>query len=964
MTKSSENYPNYPASKPIAQKPDESYKPYGDESQEWDPTAPRKEWHYVLPTFGQADDADYASSVYHTGSRDVSDGMDEQAYPDMPGVNTEAFSELGQTAGMYTKPKAKRGTKMTRKEKKAAKRELAAQKREIAAKQKATKKKTQSLKAQLKQRDKELSDVMRKTVEKRRTAKNVINWLGYNSMFVDGICEVEEGLFSETIAFEDTSYQSARDDSQKGIFSQLCRLYDQFGADNLVQMSIINTPIPASEVGSRQFFDPMKQDTEAAAEDAELFNQILNQKLRQGVSNIRRDRYLTFSVMAESVDEAAPKLQRLENESQRILSTMNSSSHVLDGKERLAVINSQLNPLSPFFFDYKKDVGTRQGMTTKDAVAPTAIDWRPQGTAEYFMTDGMYGQVLVMKKFGSELSDKALSDIVSIPIPLNVTWYAQPMDKSKAIQFARQRSAWIDKEVIEEQRSAVNKGYDFSILPYELRYSKEETEDVLDNLQNKNQRLYVFTGLVYTYAATKEQLDNQAMRIISTARQHSIEIDLLPFQQPQGLNSILPLGHNHMDISRMFTTAQTAILMPFATQELNDEGGNYYGQNQSSSNLVICNRKKLTSPMGFVSGKTGAGKGMFIKQEITGTIFSNPDDEIFIIDRAGEYTEIARRYGGSVFDFAVNSSTYLNPLDITSSARMSKVEQVAFKVDAVLAQAGASAAEAGNNLTEVEQSIIQRCVEEAFRRIEDKNAKIRSTGDYNEDDIQESPLLQDFYEILLEQPEEDAHRIALRYERYVKGTMSFFNRHTNVNFNSRIVDFNLKELPDNMLTFALINVCEAVRNRMYFNASRNIRTWLYVEEMQSMFAYPTVLRYFSRFANEGRKFGMLLTGITQNAGAMLDNEAARNIVTNADFLMLLKQSPLDRKLWIDLLNLSEQEEECIDESTEPGNGLLIAGAARVPIRGKFPNNNALYDLFSTNPNDKKELEERIARFGK
>lgn len=184
-----------------------------------------------------------------------------------------------------------------------------------------------------------------------------------------------------------------------------------------------------------------------------------------------------------------------------------------------------------------------------------------------------------------------------------------------------------------------------------------------------------------------------------------------------------------------------------------------------------------------------------------------------------------------------------------------------------------------------------------------------------------------------------------------------------VSFDSRIIDFNLKELPDNMLTFALINLCEAVRNRMYFNASRNVRTWLYVEEMQSMFSYPTVLRYFSRFANEGRKFGMLLTGITQNATAMLDNEAARNIVTNADFLMLLKQSPLDRKEWIRLLNLSEQEEECIDESTEPGNGLLIAGAARVPIRGKFPKDNALYELFSTNPNDKKELEERIARFG-
>lgn len=129
---------------------------------------------------------------------------------------------------------------------------------------------------------------------------------------------------------------------------------------------------------------------------------------------------------------------------------------------------------------------------------------------------------------------------------------------------------------------------------------------------------------------------------------------------------------------------------------------------------------------------------------------------------------------------------------------------------------------------------------------------------------------------------------------------------------------------------------------------------MYQDGMQSMFAYPTVLNYFSRFSNEGRKFGLLLTGISQNATAMLANEAARNIVLNADFLMLLKQSPLDRMKWAELLNLSEQEEECIDESAEPGDGLLIAGNARVPIRGKFPSGNVLYDLFSTNPNETKK----------
>ena len=282
---------------------------------------------------------------------------------------------------------------------------------------------------------------------------------------------------------------------------------------------------------------------------------------------------------------------------------------------------------------------------------------------------------------------------------------------------------------------------------------------------------------------------------------------------------------------------------------------------------------------------------------------------------------------------------------------MSRAEQIAFKIDAMLAQAGASAEETGTPLSEVEQSIIQRCVEIAFQKAEER-----------EDGL--PPILQDFYDTAREQPERQAQVIALKYERFVKGSMDFFNHQSNVAWDTRIVDFNLKDLPDSMLVFALINVCEAVRNRMYYNAKRGVRTWLYVEEMQSMFAYPTVLNYFSRFANEGRKFGLLLTGITQNATAMLDNPAARNIVLNADFIMLLKQSPLDRMKWAELLNLSEQEEECIDESAEAGDGLLLAGNARVPIRGKFPSGNVLYDLFSTNPNETNDKKEKKAKKNK
>lgn len=162
----------------------------------------------------------------------------------------------------------------------------------------------------------------------------------------------------------------------------------------------------------------------------------------------------------------------------------------------------------------------------------------------------------------------------------------------------------------------MSKGYDFSILPFELKYSKEEAEGVLDHLTGKGQHLYLFTGLVYTYAPSRQQLDNQVLRIISAARGNSIELDVLDYRQPEALNSVLPLGYNHVDVSRYSTTAEITMLMPFATQELADEGGNYCGQNKHSRNLVFCDRKKLASPMGFISGKTGSGKSMFVKTEI------------------------------------------------------------------------------------------------------------------------------------------------------------------------------------------------------------------------------------------------------------------------------------------------------------------------------------------------------------
>ncbi len=792
-------------------------------------------------------------------------------------------------------------------------------------------KRGKSLERRVAEQERELTGRMAEKRRLRRAAKDVYSAIGYDLLYEDGIAQVEEGLFSQTLAFDDISYQSAREESQRAIFSGWCQLFDYFGAESCVQLTVVNRPIPAEEIGTKRFFPT---DDPSTARYAAEYNRILNDKLREGVSNLVRDRYLTFAVGAPSLEAAVPKLARMRGDAEQTLAKMRSSSRALSGTERVEALNALLRPGMPSMFSWEA-VGARSGLTTKDFVCPTSLDFKPEGSPSCFKSGDTWCQVLVLGRFGSELSDRCIADIIDLPVPLAISIHVQALDKSKAVAFVKKRIAWMDKEIIDEQMSAVKKGYDFQILPSELKYSKEEAEDLLDHLQNKNQRLYVYTGLVYTYAATRDGLDDQVMQIVSTARRNSIEADALDYRQREGLNSVLPLGHNHVEVSRMMTTAQVAIQMPFATQELSHEGGGYYSQNKQSSNLVLCNRKKLASPMGFVAGKPGSGKSFSVKREIENTVLAYPDDEIIVLDPAGEYAPVVEANGGECIRFAPDADTHLNPFDLADVAHQSRSSQMAFKIDAFLALSSATMAEGDQGLPEADKSIISRCVEEAYREAAGEGRV---------------PLLGDFHRILKAQPEREGRDIALRYERYVTGALAFFNHPSNVTFERRITNVDFKDLSENMRAFGIIAVLECVRNRMYRNFERGVTTWLYIDEVQSLFGHPSIIQYFSRFWAEGRKFNLVATGITQNSVYMLDHEEARNMVLNSDFILLHKQSPLDRRAWADLLDMSSQEADYIDESIQVGEGLLIAGGARVPIKDRFPRG-PLYDLFNTKPDE-------------
>ena len=776
----------------------------------------------------------------------------------------------------------------------------------------------------------------RRASKARNSAKRQLDYIGYDAMYKNGIAQVEEGLFSQTVEFSDISYQSARRDAQENIFSVLSSLYNYFNADTSVQLSIANTPIPADVIGSKRFFRHVADVDDGLVDE---YNRILNDKLREGVSNLERHRYLTYMVSADDVDAATPKLARIRADVCQTLARIRCDARPIDGEERLRAMDSIVRPKKRFEFSWDK-LSQFRGLRTKNLIAPNLMDFAPEGRADCFESDGVFGSVLAIRDFGSMLEDYYLANIIDLPIPLVVTLHIQPIAQSDALAMVKRQLDWMDKEIIDEQMAAVKKGYDYSILPPELRYSKEEAEELLDFLRNKNERLFVYTGLVYTYADSLEELDRQVEQVVSVAQGNSLGIVGLDYRQKHALNSMLPLGRNHVNVSRHLTTGQIAMQMPFASQELNQEGGGYYGQSKQSGNLVICNRKRLASPMGFVCGKPGSGKSFSVKREILNTVLAFPEDEVVIFDPAGEYSTLVGSCNGQNIRLAPDSDTSMNPFDLTDVEGKADAAQMAFKIDAFLALSSAMMAEGAEGLPEADKSIITRCVEAAYAQAGDR-----------------IPTLEDFYRVLVEQPEREARDIALRYERFVKGALSFFNHQSNVAFKNRVTNVDLHDLSSNMRVFGMLTALEAVRNRMYENFERGVTTWLYIDEVQSLFGHPAIIEYFSKFWAEGRKFNLICTGITQNSTYMLTHESARNMVLNSDFCLLHKQSALDRKSWVDLLTLSDTEAGYIDDSIKAGEGLLVAGGARVPIMDDFPKG-ALYDLFNTKPDEIAELKRK------
>ena len=749
-------------------------------------------------------------------------------------------------------------------------------------------------------------------------------------MFPDGICRVTDSYYTKTVQFQDINYQLNQNEDKTAIFDGWCDFLNYFDSSVRFQLSFVNMSANKDNYARYITISPQGDDFDSIRLE---YTQMLQNQLARGNNGLIKTKYLTFGVEADGLKAAKPRLERIETDILNNFKRLGVAAEPMNGMERLRLLHGMLHMDEQEPFRFSWDWLAPSGLSVKDFIAPSSFEFR---TGRSFGVGRRIGCASFLQILAPELNDRMLADFLDMESSLIVSMHVQSVDQVKAIKTIKRKITDLQKMTIEEQKKAVRAGYDMDIIPSDLATYGTEAKKLLQDLQSRNERMFLLTFIVVNTAGSRQQLDNNVFQAASIAQKYNCQLTRLDFRQEEGLMSSLPLGLNQIEIQRGLTTSSVAIFIPFTTQELFQDGKEalYCGLNALSNNLIMVDRKRLKNPNGLILGTPGSGKSFAAKREIA-NVFLVTDDDIIICDPEAEYGPLVERLHGQVIKISPTSPHYINPMDLNLNYSDDK-NPLSLKSDFILSLCELIVG-GKDGLMPVEKTIIDRCVRMVYR-------------DYLSDPVPENmPILEDLYNELRRQEEKEAQYIATALEIYVSGSLNVFNHRTNINIENRIVSFDIKELGKQLKKIGMLIVQDAVWNRVTINREAHKSTRYYIDEMHLLLREEQTAAYTVEIWKRFRKWGGIPTGITQNVKDLLSSREVENIFENSDFILMLNQASGDRQILAKQLNISPHQLSYVTHSGE-GEGLLFYGNVILPFVDRFPRGE-LYDLLTTKPQE-------------
>ena len=761
--------------------------------------------------------------------------------------------------------------------------------------------------------------------------KSVKQLIGYDSMLRNGIAYLGDDRWSATVMFTDINYQLSPEEHQMEVIDRWAKLINSFDAGQSLQIAAYTRTRGMDEI-LRDITMPDHGDgLDAYRRD---YNGLIAGKFETASRNTSTVKTLTVTIQEPDRETAVSTLNALCTSLTAQMRAIDECHATrLDRGQRLRLMAEILRPGEPFTFDERAFESMPGKPSTKDLVCPWSIDARDPTRLDVESESSRFRhRTLWISGLPPELSDQLVNDLTSIRARVNVSIHLAPYDRGESMTIVRRKNAEIKMQVMETRRKNRKQGLDPDDLPDDLADQQNQISELRDELSKTNQRLVNSMIVIGVSADTAEQLDLACKTVKAKVNAQSCKAESLKFMQIEGLTAELPLGSNPLPMKRTLTTNSAAILIPFTTQEVFEPHGLFYGSNARSGNPIVADRRAHMNSNGFILGTTGGGKSFTVKQELAG-LYLNRDDEVIIIDPEREYLPLAQAFGGQIVQISAGSTTRINPLDIVLE-ETGDSDPVKEKTNNVVSMVG-SLVGGNEGLNPMEKSLVDRCALNLYVRYREQGANPTA-----------QPTLGDLRDMLEETGEAAGHELAVSLGSYTSGSLSGFNGQTNVDLNNRFTVFDVSGLTGELRTFGMMVVIDQVWNRVIRNRAKGRRTWLYIDEFHRFFGNQYSAGQFKDIYKRARKYGLGVTGITQNIEELLLDDDARLMLSNSDFLMLLSQNGSDADELCSLLKLSEEQRQFFT-GVLPGQGLMKIGDAYVPFDGRIPSGGILYELYST-----------------
>lgn len=560
----------------------------------------------------------------------------------------------------------------------------------------------------------------------------------------------------------------------------------------------------------------------------------------------------------------------------------------------------------------------------KDKLAPSYINLT---NPKYMEVNGKYFAGLLIVDYYREYSEIIFRNLINSNVNVNISIFYEKQDNYKTI---KDLTYAIGNTGVDLKFGNTNKeDIDLAAFSYnDAKYIRKE-------MQVNNEDLYYLYTYCVVIAEDEKELQRNLAKIDGILQSSGFVTRKANFRQEQTFRACLPIMENSKDLKevtkRNVLTQGLVGTYPFISSTLCDENGVFLGSNIYNNSMILVdrfNKNKYKNANMCIFGTSGAGKSFYTKLLILR--YRLLGIEQYVIDPEREYNKIAESLDGTLIKLGPSSDTYMNIFDI----REESIEDGQGYLSSKLLKLRGFFSLIFGEMDEEKTAILE---EKLIEMYEKKGITFDDNSLYQQPEegkiaivpafksAEEMPILEDLFNIL---DDEKDKFFKLKLYPFIKGSLSFFNHHTNVELNNQLIIADIYDLGEENLKYGMYMFTDIFWDKIKKDRTKNKA--IYLDEIWRLIGVTSsgfVASFIYKIFKTIRKFGGSAVAITQDVSDLFSLEngtygkAILNNCSLKSFFSLEEENILVLEKYA---NISEKERIEM-KSLKRGESLMFIG---------------------------------------